>query len=134
MNKTNIKTITIGVAIALVSFYSITFIDTLLGFAFGVQLRKPLGEYLLWGYTPLILSGIYIGISKAKMIILIGAIVAILSHIARWLIIDVLFPSPYFDHSFRSFPFGFGLIISIIICGTVAFITKDLRRIQARNT
>ena len=113
-----------GLFISLGSFFLITFIDTLLlSVIIGIGLRKPLNEYLLWGYSPMILSGLYIGLSKARKILFVGTIVGVLFRFILWLINDILIPSPYFDHSLRPLHFGLGMLYSGLSCSLIAWIT-----------
>ena len=123
MKNKNFKTILIGLVIALGSFHMIIFIHTLLGMLTDIKLNKPLNEYLLWGYSPMILSGLYIGFSKRTKTVLIAAFVGALFYFFSWLIADVLLPSQYFDHSFKPLSFGFGLLRNAFSCALIAWLT-----------
>ena len=126
MNKTNIKTIIIGVLIALGSFYLITFIETILNFTMGISFKKPLSEYLLWGYSPIIFSGVYVGFSKATKKIIIGIIIGLLFRLLLWLMLDVLIPDPYFDHTFKLSSFSFGVARHALLCALLAWSSHQL--------
>jgi hypothetical protein len=133
MNKTNIKTIITGILIALGSFYLITFIETILNFSMGISFKKPLSEYLLWGYSPIVLSGVYVGFSKATRKIIIGIIIGLLFRLSLWLILDVLIPAPYFDHSFSPLSFGVGVARNSVLCGVIAWGSYKLIQRRRNN-
>ena len=108
---------------ALGSFYLITFMHTLLDMFTQIRLKKPLSAYLLWGYSPMIVSGIYIGFSRVREKVLNGALVGALFYFILWLISDVLIPAPRFDHSFKPLSFGLGLVRNGFVCSIVAWLT-----------
>jgi hypothetical protein len=122
MKKANFKTILVGLLFALGSFYLIIFIHTLLDLVTQIRLKKPLNAYLLWGYSPMIVSGIYIGFSGVKKTPLIGASVGVLFYFFSWLVIDILIPAPYSDHSFKPLSFGFGLLRNGFLCSLIAWL------------
>jgi len=134
MKTLSIRTIFVGLLLALASFYLITFIHTLLDLLTQIRLKKPLNEYLLWGYSPIILSGIYIGFSRVKKTTLIGAFVGALFYFFLWLIIDVLIPAPHSDHSFKPLSFGLGLVRNGFVCSIVAWLTHTVLKRRKRET
>jgi len=125
----------LALILALGSFYLITFVHTLLDLLTQIRLNKPLNAYLLWGYSPLIVSGIYIGFARVREKILNGALVGVLFYFILWLISDVLVPAPHFDHSFRPLSFGLGLVRNGFVCSIVAWLTHTVykRRRQESN-
>ena len=123
MKTLSIRTILVGLLLALGSFYLIIFIHTLLDFVTQIKLKKPLNSYLLWGYSPMIVSGIYIGFSKVREKVLNGVLAGALFYFILWLISDVLIPAPHFDHSFKPLSFGLGLVRNGFTCAIVAWLT-----------
>jgi len=123
MKTLSFRTIFVGFLLALGSFYLITFMHTLFDLFTQIRLNKPLNAYLLWGYSPLIISGIYIGFARVREKILNGALVGVLFYSILWLISDVLIPAPHFDHSSKPFSFGLGLVCNGFVCSIVALLT-----------
>ena len=123
MKTLSFRTIFVGFLLALGSFYLITFMHTLLDMVTQIRLKKPLNTYLLWGYSPMIASGIYIGFARVREKILNGALVGVLFYSILWLISDVLIPAPHFDHSSKPFSFGLGLVCNGFVCSIVALLT-----------
>jgi hypothetical protein len=98
-----------------------------------IRLNKPLNAYLLWGYSPLIVSGIYIGFARVRERILNGALVGVLFYFILWLISDVLIPAPHFDHSFKPLSFGLGLVRNGFVCAIVAWLTHTVLKGRRRE-
>jgi hypothetical protein len=133
MKTLSIKTIFIGLLLGLGSFYLITFMHTFLDMVTQIRLKKPLNTYLLWGYSPMIVSGIYIGFSRVREKILNGALAGALFYFILWLISDVLIPAPHFDHSFKPLSFGLGLVRNGFVCSIVAWLTHTVLKRRKRE-
>ena len=88
-----------------------------------IRLKKPLIAYLLWGYSPMIVSGIYIGFARVRGKVLNGALGGALFYFIVWLISNVLIPAPHFHHSFKPLSFGLGLVRNGFACSIVAWLT-----------
>jgi hypothetical protein len=126
MKALSIRTIFVALLLALGTFYFVTFVHTLLDFLTQVRLKKPLNAYLLWGFFPAIVSGIYIGFSRVRGEVLNGALAGALYYLVFWLINDVLMRSPYFDHSFKPLSFCLGLVRNGFVCSIVAWLTHTV--------
>jgi hypothetical protein len=133
MKALSIRTIFVALLLALGTFYFVTFVHTLLDFLIQVRLKKPLNAYLLWGYFPVIVSGIYIGFSRVRGKGLNGALAGALFYLVFWLINDVLMRSPYFDHSFKPLSFGLGLVSNGFVCSIVAWLTHTILKKRRRE-
>jgi len=123
MKTLSFRTIFVGLLLALGTCYLITFMDTLLLMFTQIRLKKPLIAYLLWGYSPMIVSGIYIGFSRVREKVLNGALVGALFYFIVWLISNVLIPAPHLHHSFKPSSFGLGLVRNGFVCSIVAWLT-----------
>ncbi len=123
MRALNIRTILIGLLLALGSFHLIVFVQTLLELFAQIRLNKPLNAYIFWGYFPMIISGIYIGFSRAREKLLVGGLTGALFYLISWLITDILIRSPYFDHSFKTLSFGLALVRNGFVCSILAWLT-----------
>ena len=106
---------------------------TLLDMFMQIRLKKPLNAYLLWGYSPMIVSGIYIGFSRVREKVLNGALVGALFYFILWLISDVLIPAPRFDHSFKPLSFALGLVRNGFVCSIVAWLTCTVLKKRRRE-
>jgi hypothetical protein len=134
MKTLSFRTIIIGALLAVGLFYLITFIHTFLDMVTQIRLKKPLNTYLLWGYSPVIVSGIYIGFSRVREKILNGALAGALFYAILWLINDVLIPAPHFEHSFKPLSFGLGFVRNGFICSIVAWLTHTVLKRRKRET
>lgn len=106
---------------------------TLLDMFTQIRLNKPLNAYLLWGYSPMIVSGIYIGFSSVRGTVLNGALVGGLFYFILWLITDVLITAPHSDHSFKPLSFGLGLVRNGFVCSIVAWLTHTVLKRRERE-
>ena len=107
MKQINLKIVIIGILISCgVNILILPFIQTILGLATSIHFDQPLSHYLLWGYFPSVIAGVYIGFSKAKNKILNGALVGILYLPTWYLFIEIAMPSKYFDFDLLSFVYG----------------------------
>jgi putative membrane protein (TIGR04086 family) len=126
MKTDNFKIIIVGVLLAIGIFYFFPLIHTILYFM-QIRLEKPLGAYFrMMVYLPLIVAGIYVGFSKAEQNVLHGALVGIIYYLILWLIINVFWPAPYFDHSFKPLIFSYGIVRDGLICAIVAWLTNTI--------
>ena len=133
MKSLTFRTILIGVLVALGTFYFVAFIHTLFDFSTQIRLKEPLNAYLLWGYFPMIVSGIYIGFSRVREKVRNGALAGALFYFILWLINDVLVPAPHFDHSFKPLSFGLGLVRNGFVCSIVAWLTYTVSKRRRRE-
>ena len=78
MESSDIKIIFIGTIISLVLNPFIILIYTFIGFFSTVETAIPLTQYFLYGYSPLVIAGIYIALTKSDRIIFISILVGIL--------------------------------------------------------
>jgi hypothetical protein len=133
MKALSFRTIFLGLLLALGSFYFIAFVHNLLDMFTQIRLKKPLSAYILWGYFPMIVSGIYIGFSRVREKVLNGALAGALFYFVLWLISDVLIPAPHFNHSFKPFSFGLGLVSNGFVCSIVAWLTHTILKKRRRE-
>ncbi len=133
MKSLSFRIIIVGFLLATGIFYLITFMHTLLEMLTQIRLKKPLSAYILWGYFPMIVSGIYIGFSRVREKVINGVIAGVLFYFVLWLISDVLAPSPYFDHSFKPLSFALGLVRNGFICAIVAWLTHTVLKRRNRE-
>jgi len=118
----NFKTIFTGLFLAVISSLLIVFGHTLLDMFTQINLKMPLTAYLFWGYLPMIVSGIYIGLSRARQKVLIGACVGALFFFILS-VMRILKPIPYFPYSFKPLSFFLGLVRNGVICSIAAWLT-----------
>jgi hypothetical protein len=121
MKQINFKVIIIGLLISWGIFMLIPLIQTILEFMSIRRFQYPLGHYLMGGYLPLVLSGIYIAFSKAKNKIIHGVFVGVLYSITVSLILDIAMPSPYFKSKFSLLSFSYALLKGTLICTIVSW-------------
>jgi len=133
MKTLSFRTIIIGALLAVGLFYLITFMHTLLDMFTQIRLNRPLNAYLLWGYFPMIVSGIYIGFSRVKGKILNGALAGALFYLILCLINDVLIPASHFDHSFKPLSFGLGIVRNGFVCSIFAWLTHIVLKGRRRE-
>jgi hypothetical protein len=81
----------------------------------------------------MIVSGIYIGFSRAREKVLNGALAGALFYFILWLTNDVLIPAPRFDHSFKPLSFGLGLVRNGFVCSVVAWLTYTVFKKRRRE-
>ncbi len=122
MNTVNLKTIFVALFLAVISAHLIVFGHTLLDMLTQTKLKMPLTAYLFLGYLPMIISGIYIGLSRARQKVLIGACVGALFYFTSSLM-RILIPIPYFHHSFRPLSFLLGLVRNGLVCSVATWLT-----------
>jgi hypothetical protein len=132
MKALNLRTIFLGLLLAQGSFYFIAFVHTLLDMFTQIRLSKLLIAYVLWGYPPIIVSGIYIGYSRARQKILVGACVGALFYFILSSM-RILIPAPYFDHSFKPLYFILGLVRNGFVCSIVAWLTHTVLKRKERE-
>ena len=96
MKTLSIRTIFVALLLAVGISYLIPFVHTLLDLLTGIRLPRPLTAYILWGYSPVIVAGIYIDFSGVRGRVLNGVLAGALFYLIVWLTSNVLIPSPYF--------------------------------------
>ena len=133
MKTLSIRTIFVALLFALGISYLFPFAHTLLELLTQIRLQKPLIAYILWGYSPVIASGIYIGLSGVRGKVLNGVLAGALFYSILWLKSRVLMPSPYFDHSFRVMTFALGLVRNGFVCSIVAWLTYTVFKRRRRE-
>jgi hypothetical protein len=133
MKALNFRTIFVALFLALLCSHLIVFLHTLLDMLTQIRLKIPLTAYLFWGYLPMIVSGIYIGVSRTKKTVLIGALVGGLFYVILWFISHIWMPLPRFDHSFKPLSFGFGLVGTGFVCSIVAWLTHTVLKRRNRE-
>jgi hypothetical protein len=134
MKTLSIRTIFVALLLALGISYLIPFVHTLLDLLTQIRLQKPLTAYILWGYCPVIVAGIYIGFSRETEKLLNGAFAGALFYLVVWFISHVLIPAPGFHHSFKPLSFGLGLVRNGFLCSIVAWLSYAVfRRRQESN-
>jgi hypothetical protein len=134
MKTLSIRTIFVALLLALGISYLIPFVHTLLDLLTQIRLQKPLTAYILWGYSPVIASGIYIAFSGVRAKVLNGVLAGSLFYSISWFISHVLMPSPYFDHSFKPLTFGLGLVRNGFVCSVVAWLTHTFLKRRRRES
>jgi hypothetical protein len=124
MKKPNLRTVIIGLLISWSTEIFIPFIQTMLDFTIRPNLRYPLTHYLLWGYLPVVLSGIYVGLSKTNNKIINGFLVGVFYYVIFSLFVGIVI-NRHFGDSF--FLFGYAILMRGIICGAVAWSAYKVR-------
>ena len=77
--RIDIRLILIASLIAvLMSIFVFPFLQTILDFFTDIELDRPIGAYLLWGYFPLLLAGLYVGFFAKESVIINGVVVGVL--------------------------------------------------------
>jgi len=114
MNNRTLKVLIVAISLSWITDYLIAAIHTSLSFIPGFELDAPLSAYLVYGYTPLIVAGVYIGFSNTASKIQIGLLVAI-SYIIKRILLDGLFETDL-RHSYP------GNIIVILANLTILYI------------
>ncbi|MGD0279227.1 MAG: hypothetical protein ABSC11_07960 [Smithella sp.] len=135
MKTENFKIIFIGLLIVITLFFLVNFIHTILNFT-PISQEIPLGAcFRIMANLPLIVAGIYVGFSKAEQNVLNGALIGIISYLIIWLMLNVFWPSPYFDHSFKPLIIGYGIVRNGLICSAASWLTNTIlkRRRQQIN-
>jgi hypothetical protein len=100
MESRDIKIIIIGTIISLIVNQFIIFIHTLIDFLRPIEFEIPLTGYFLFGYFPLAIAGIYIGITKSNKKITISILVGLLYSLS-----NILYG--YYDMLTSNFPLYF---------------------------
>lgn len=83
MESRDLKIIIIGTVISLIVNPFITFIHTFIGFFSTIEFDIPLTGYFLYGYSPLAIAGIYIGITRSNKKIITSILVGLLYSLSR---------------------------------------------------
>ena len=120
MKKIHLGTIFIGLLISWGVEVLIPFVHTILDFIMKTSLSHPLRYYLLWGYLAVVLSGIYVGLSKANYKIINGAVVGMVYYITFALFIRILL-NRNLSEGLLSFGYAFlkhGFICAVAAWGT----------------
>lgn len=123
MKKIHFRTIIIGLVISWGVECFIPLIHTILDFIMRINLNYPLTHYLLWGYLPVVLSGIYVGLSKTNNRIINGIIVGMFYYVAYSLFIAV-FTNRLWEGLFS---FGYTFLKHGFICAVVAWGTHRVK-------
>jgi hypothetical protein len=124
MKRIEPRIVVIGLLISLGVDCLIPLVHTILDFLIRTNLRYPLTHYLLWGHLGVVLSGIYIGLSKANNKIINGIIVGMLYYIISILFIGIVTNRHLWE---GLFPFGYAFIKSGFICAAVAWGTYRIK-------
>lgn len=133
MKTLSIRTTFVALLLAVGISYLIPFVHTLLDLLTGIRLPRPLTAYILWGYSPVIVAGIYIGFSGVRGRVLNGVLAGALFYLIVWLTSNVLIPSPYFHHLFKPLSFGLGLVRNGFVCSIVAWLTYTVVKKRRRE-
>jgi hypothetical protein len=124
MKRINLRTLIIGLAISLAVEFLIPLIHTAVDFIVRTNLRYPLTHYLLWGYLPVLLSGIYVGLSGTDNKITNGIIVGIFYYVIFVLIVGATTGRHLWGSTYS---FGFALLSRGFICATLAWCTSRIK-------
>jgi hypothetical protein len=118
MKRIHFRTVIFGLLISWGVEALVPLIHTILDFVVSINLRYPLTHYLLWGYLAVVLSGIYIGFSKATNKVINGMVVGIFYYIGLSLFIGLVT-----DHhlGMNLLSFGYALLKRGFICALAAW-------------
>jgi len=136
MKKINFRVLIVGLFISWGIFLLIPLIQTILELISIRSFRYPLGHYLLRGYLPLILSGIYVGFSEAKHKMIHAVFLGVLFCITTSIIFDVAIPNPYSRFRPNLYSLGYATLKGTLICGVSSWLTYRFRlwmKIRLRN-
>ena len=121
ISRIDIKLISIASLFAvLLSFFVFPLLNTLLYFLTDIELDRPIGAYLLCGYFPLLLAGLYVGFSAKKNVIINGVVVGIVYSIILDLFSIILIRN---ITNISCMSMIYGPIEDGIICGLIAWTT-----------
>ena len=121
ISRIDIKLILIASLFAvLLSIFVFPLLQTLLYFLTDIQLDRPIGAYLLRGYFPLLLAGLYAGLAATKSVLANGVMVGIVYSFTNKLI-SIIFINSATNISWMSMIYG--LVEDGIICGLIAWVT-----------
>lgn len=121
IRRIDIKLILIASLFAvLLSIFVFPLLDTLLYFLTDIQLDRPIGAYLLRGYFPLLLAGLYVGFSAKKSVFINGVVVGVVYSFTHDLI-SIIFIKSITDINWMSMIYG--PIEDGVLCGLIAWIT-----------
>ena len=121
ISRIDIKLILIASLFAvLLSIFVFPLLQTLLSFLTDTQLDRPIGAYLLRGYFPLLLAGLYVGFSAKKSVFINGVVVGVVYSFTHDLI-SIIFIKSITDINWMSMIYG--PIEDGVLCGLIAWIT-----------
>lgn len=118
MKKIHFRTIIIGLLISWGVEVLIPLIHTILDFVIRTNLRYPLMHYLLWGYLAVVVSGIYIGFSRADNKVINGIVVGIVYYVTYNLFTGILTNRHLWEGLFS---FGYAFLKRGFICAVAAW-------------
>lgn len=114
----NLKVIIIGILISCVLLDMLVYPlgHMILGLLGKIDFTPPVIFYIVWSHSSIFISGIYIGLSKARNKLLIGVIVGLLYLPMRDLLAVILIKSRQFDFNLIQYAYGlskYGLVCTI---------------------
>jgi hypothetical protein len=118
MKSIDFRSVVIGLFISLGMECLIPLVHTILDFVIRTNLRYPLTHYLLWGHLGVVLSGVYIGLSKAHNKVINGMIVGMLYYVISTLFIGIVTNRHLWE---GLFPLGYAFIKRGFICAAVSW-------------
>ena len=127
MKKINLRVLIVGHLISWGIFLMISLIQNILGIMSIRSFRYPLGHYLLRGYLPFILSGIYVGFSEARHKVTYAIFLAILFGITTLLIFDVAIPNPSSRFRPNLYSLGYATLKDTLICAASSWLAHRFR-------
>ena len=126
MKREHLRTILIGILIAWGVEFLIPLTQTVLDFGAGIQFRYPLTHYLLWGYLPVVFSGVYVGLAKPDKKVINGVVVGLFYYAALTFCMG-LFRNRLLPGGILSF--GYSCLIRGIICAVVSWATNKIKQL-----
>jgi len=124
MKRIHFRTVIVGLLISWGVEALIPLIQTILDFVIRTNLRYPLTHYLLWGYLAVVLSGIYVGFSKANNKVINGIVVGIFYYIVLSLFTGLITGRHLWSDLLS---FGYALLKRGFICAIVAWGSHRIR-------
>lgn len=124
MNKAEFRTVTIGLLLSWGVEILTPLIQTCLDFIMRTSLNYPLTHYLLWGYLPVVISGIYIGLSRTKNKVINGIVVGICYYFTFNLFVGVVINRHLGGDLFS---FGYAIVKRGFICAIIAWSSYKIK-------
>ena len=119
--RIDIKIILISSLFATVlSLFVLPLLHTFLNIFTDMELDRPIGAYLLWGYFPLSLAGLYVGYSAKKNILINGVVVGIVYSLGHDLYSIILIRNSW---NINWMSMIYGLVKYAIFCGLISLAT-----------
>lgn len=131
INKSDLKIILISFAVILSADWIFAAVHTVLHFL-DIELASPFSAYLLYGYSPLAITGFYIGWTKTKANTIICILVSLV-YVCKRIFLDELFVSDP-RHDFLQYNFLIALnltALSFLITLGANSLSQQIKKIKS---